>query len=103
MLIWLLVLLLVILAVGGGIALSKFLFLILVVALVLALCSARSTARPSEVSSTRSGGCVPCIRRSLLPSRILVARAEWTPSPARSGRRGVGAQHLEQGHAPPRR
>ena len=35
MLIWLLVLLLVILAVGGGIALSKFLFLILVVALVV--------------------------------------------------------------------
>ena len=37
MLIWLLVLLLVILAIGGGVALSKFLFLILVVALILAL------------------------------------------------------------------
>ena len=37
MLIWLLVLLLVILAIGGGVALSKFLFLILVVAPILAL------------------------------------------------------------------
>jgi hypothetical protein len=37
MLIWLLVLLLVILAIGGGVALSKFLFLILVIALILAL------------------------------------------------------------------
>ena len=37
MLIWLLVLLLVILATGGGVALSKFLFLILVVALIVAL------------------------------------------------------------------
>jgi hypothetical protein len=38
--IWLLVLILAILAIGGGIALSKFLFLLLVVALVLALVSA---------------------------------------------------------------
>jgi hypothetical protein len=38
--IWLLVLVLLILAIGGGIALSKFLFLLLVVALVLALLGA---------------------------------------------------------------
>ena len=37
MIVWLLVLLLVILAIGGVVALSKFLFLILVVALILAL------------------------------------------------------------------
>ena len=35
--IWLLVLLRLILAIGGGVALSKFLFVLLVVALVLAL------------------------------------------------------------------
>lgn len=35
--IWLLVLILAILAIGGGIALSEFLFLLLIVALVLAL------------------------------------------------------------------
>ena len=35
--IWLLVLLLLILAIGGGVALSKFSFLLLVVALVVAL------------------------------------------------------------------
>lgn len=35
--IWLLVLLLVVLAIGGGVALSKFLFLILVAALIFAL------------------------------------------------------------------
>lgn len=35
--IWLLVLILAILAIGGGIALSKFLFLLLLVALVVAL------------------------------------------------------------------
>jgi len=40
--IWLLVLLLAILAIGGGVALSKFLFLLLVVALVLALVGAFS-------------------------------------------------------------
>ena len=38
--IWLLILILAILAIGGGIALSKVLFLLLVVALVLALVSA---------------------------------------------------------------
>jgi hypothetical protein len=43
--IWLLVLILLILAIGGGVALSKFLFLLLLVALVLALVGAlnRST------------------------------------------------------------
>lgn len=35
--IWLFVLLLVILAIGGGIAVSKFLFAVLLIALVLAL------------------------------------------------------------------
>ena len=35
--VWLLVLILALLAIGGGIALSKFLFLLLIVALVLAL------------------------------------------------------------------
>lgn len=38
--IWLLVLIVAILAIGGGVALSKFLFLLLVVALVLALVGA---------------------------------------------------------------
>lgn len=37
---WLLVLILLILAIGGGIALSKLLFLLLIVALVLALVGA---------------------------------------------------------------
>lgn len=35
--VWLLVAILAILAIGGGVALSKFLFLLLIVALVLAL------------------------------------------------------------------
>jgi hypothetical protein len=38
--IWLLVLILAFLAIGGGVALSKFLFLLLVVALVLTLVGA---------------------------------------------------------------
>ena len=44
--IWLLVLLLVVLAIGGGIALSKPLFLLLIAALILALFGAfgRTTA-----------------------------------------------------------
>jgi hypothetical protein len=45
--IWLLVVILAILAVGGGVALSKFLFLLLVAALILALFGAfggRTTA-----------------------------------------------------------
>jgi hypothetical protein len=40
LMIWLLVLILAILAIGGGVALSKFLFLLLVVALVVALVGA---------------------------------------------------------------
>jgi hypothetical protein len=45
--IWLLVLIIAILAIGGGVALSKFLFLLLIAALILALVGAfggRSTA-----------------------------------------------------------
>jgi hypothetical protein len=45
--IWLLVIILAVLAIGGGIALSKFLFLLLVAALIVALFGAfsgRSTA-----------------------------------------------------------
>jgi len=38
--IWLLVSLLLVLAIGGGVALSKFLFLLLIVALVVALVGA---------------------------------------------------------------
>jgi hypothetical protein len=40
--IWLLVIILAILAIGGGIALSKFLFLLLIAALVVALVGAFS-------------------------------------------------------------
>jgi hypothetical protein len=43
-LIWILVLLLAILAIGGGLAISKFLFILLVVAVIVALLGARSTA-----------------------------------------------------------
>jgi hypothetical protein len=43
-LIWFLVLLIAILAIAGGIALSKFLFILLVVAVIVALLGARSTA-----------------------------------------------------------
>ena len=43
-LIWILVLLLAILAIVGGLALSKFLFILLVVAVIIALFGARSTA-----------------------------------------------------------
>jgi hypothetical protein len=43
-LIWILVVLLAILAIAGGIALSKFLFILLVVAVIVALFGARSTA-----------------------------------------------------------
>ena len=39
--IWLLVLILLILAIGGGIALSKFLFLLLIFALIVAVLGAR--------------------------------------------------------------
>jgi hypothetical protein len=45
--VWLLVLLVALLAIGGGVAVSKFLFLLLLVALVLALLGAfggRATA-----------------------------------------------------------
>ncbi len=42
--IWILVLLLAILAIGGGIAISKFLFILLVLAVIVALLGARSTA-----------------------------------------------------------
>ncbi len=43
-LIWILVLLLVILAIGGGLAFSKFLFILLVLAVIVALLGARSAA-----------------------------------------------------------
>jgi hypothetical protein len=42
--IWLLVLLLAILAIAGGLALSKFLFILLILAVIVALLGARSTA-----------------------------------------------------------
>ena len=42
--IWILVLILAILAIVGGLALSKFLFILLVVAVIVALLGARSTA-----------------------------------------------------------
>ena len=42
--IWILVLLLAILAIAGGIAISKFLFILLVIAVIVALLGARSTA-----------------------------------------------------------
>jgi hypothetical protein len=41
--IWILVLLLAILAIGGGLAISKFLFILLLLAVILALLSARAT------------------------------------------------------------
>ncbi|MGZ4370917.1 MAG: hypothetical protein ACXVRK_00005 [Gaiellaceae bacterium] len=40
--IWILVFLLAILAIGGGLAISKFLFILLVVAVIVALFGARS-------------------------------------------------------------
>jgi hypothetical protein len=40
MLLWLLVIILAVLAIGGGVALSKFLFLLLIAALVVALVGA---------------------------------------------------------------
>ena len=40
MLLWLLVIILAVLAIGGGVALSKFLFLLLIAALVLAIVGA---------------------------------------------------------------
>ncbi len=43
-LIWFLVLLIAILAIAGGLALSKFLFILLVVAVIVALFGARSAA-----------------------------------------------------------
>ena len=42
--IWFLVLLIAILAIGGGLAISKFLFILLVVAVIVAVIGARSTA-----------------------------------------------------------
>lgn len=42
--IWILVLLLAILAIAGGLAISKFLFILLVIAVIVALLGARSTA-----------------------------------------------------------
>ena len=42
--IWILVLLLAILAIAGGLAISKFLFILLVVAVIVALFGARSAA-----------------------------------------------------------
>jgi hypothetical protein len=41
---WILVLLLAILAIAGGLAISKFLFILLVLAVIVALFGARSTA-----------------------------------------------------------
>ena len=41
---WILVLLLAILAIAGGIAISKFLFVLLLVAVIVALLARRSTA-----------------------------------------------------------
>ena len=41
---WILVLLLAILAIAGGLAISKFLFILLVLAVIVALLGARSTA-----------------------------------------------------------
>jgi hypothetical protein len=43
-LIWILVLILAILAIAGGLAISKFLFILLVIAVIVALLGARSTA-----------------------------------------------------------
>jgi hypothetical protein len=43
-LIWVLVLLLAIVAIGGGIAISKFLFVLLLLAVIVALFGARSTS-----------------------------------------------------------
>jgi hypothetical protein len=43
-LIWILVLLLAIVAIAGGLAISKFLFILLVIAVIVALLGARSTA-----------------------------------------------------------
>jgi hypothetical protein len=43
-LIWILVLLLAIVAIAGGLALSKFLFILLILAVILALLGARSAA-----------------------------------------------------------
>ena len=42
--IWILVLLLAIVAIAGGLALSKFLFILLILAVILALFGARSAA-----------------------------------------------------------
>jgi hypothetical protein len=42
--IWLFVLLLLLFAIGGGIFLSKFLFVVLIVALIVAVLGRRSTA-----------------------------------------------------------
>ncbi len=42
--IWLFVLLLLLFAIGGGIFLSKFLFIVLIVALIVAVLGRRSTA-----------------------------------------------------------
>ncbi|MFZ0343085.1 MAG: hypothetical protein WAL31_12220 [Gaiellaceae bacterium] len=44
MLLWFLVLVIAILAIAGGLALSKFLFILLVVAVIVALFGARSAA-----------------------------------------------------------
>ena len=41
---WILVLLLALLAIAGGLAISKFLFILLVIAVIVALFGARSTA-----------------------------------------------------------
>jgi hypothetical protein len=43
-LIWIFVLLLAILAIGGGLAISKFLFVLLALAVIVAVFAARSTA-----------------------------------------------------------
>jgi hypothetical protein len=43
-LIWILVLLIAILAIAGGLAISKFLFILLVIAVIVALLGARSAA-----------------------------------------------------------
>jgi len=69
--IWLLVSLLLILAIGSGVALSKFLFLLLIVALVVALFGAfgRTTYCPRE-SRTREGRRMPALSRTVVSTRL---------------------------------
>ena len=50
---WLLVIILAVLAIGGGVALSKFLFLLLIAALIVALFGAFGGRTLPDLSSTR--------------------------------------------------